>query len=300
MEGLEVFTNTFLLIFIISTMFSIGLGLSLRQIKNVLSNYGLIARGLIVNFLLIPVIAWIITKIIPMDEVIALGFLVISISAGAPFGPKLAQIAKSDVPFAVTMMFVLSVLTVIATPLWLSVFLAPSSLDNASINPLPLLGQILIIYILPLIIGLFVSSKYSTKAQKYMPVALKVSNVSFPIVIVGMVGTNISGFQSLVGSLGIITSIISVLVYAMLGYIFGGSQIATKRSLAFDSAVRNVGLGLLVAAQVFSNQPNVGVMVATYGIIEIVIMGAIGVLWSKRGSHHASEIIQQSPTKKSS
>ena len=299
MEGLEVFTNTFLLIFIISTMFSIGLGLSLRQIKNVLSNYGLIARGLIVNFLLIPVIAWIITKIIPMDEVIALGFLVISISAGAPFGPKLAQIAKSDVPFAVTMMFVLSLLTVIATPLWLGVFLGPSSLDNATINPLPLLGQILVIYILPLIIGIFVSSKYSTKAQKYRPVALKVSNVSFPIVIVGMVATNISGFQSLVGSLGIITSIISVLVYAMLGYIFGGSQIATKRSLAFDSAVRNVGLGLLVAAQVFSNQPNVGVMVATYGIIEIVIMGVIGILWSKRGSHHASEIIQ-SPTKKSS
>jgi len=297
MEGLEVFTNTFLLIFIISTMVSIGLGLSLRQIKNVLSNYGLMARGLIVNFLLIPIIAWIMTKIIPMDEVTALGFLVVSISAGAPFGPKLAQIAKSDVPFAVTMMFVLSVLTVIATPLWLSVFLGPSSSNNASINPLPLLGQILVIYILPLIIGLFVSSKYSTNAQKYRPVALKVSNVSFPIVIVGMVATNISGFQSLIGSLGIITSIISVVVYAILGYIFGGPQIATKRSLAFDSAVRNVGLGLLVAAQVFSNQPNVGVMVATFGIIQIVIMGAIGVLWSKRRARDASEITQQSSTK---
>jgi BASS family bile acid:Na+ symporter len=274
-------------------MFSIGLGLSLRQIKKVLSNYSLIARGLIVNFLLVPVIAWIVTKIIPMDEVIALGYLVISISAGAPFGPKLAQIAKSDVPFAVTMMFVLSIITVIATPLWLSVFLGPSSSDNTSINPLPLLGQILVIYILPLIIGLFVSSKYSTNAQKYKPVALKVSNVSFPIVIVGMVATNISGFQSLIGSLGIITSIISVVVYAMLGYIFGGPQIGTKRSLAFDSAVRNVGLGLLVAAQVFPNQPNVGVMVATFGIIQIVIMGAIGALWSKRRVHDASEMMQR-------
>lgn len=293
MEGLEVFTNIFLLIFIISTMIAIGLGLSLRQIKNVLSNYRLIARGLIVNFLLVPIIAWILTKIIPMDEVIALGFLVISISAGAPFGPKLAQIAKSDVPFAITMMFVLSIITVIATPLWLSVFLGPSSLNSASINPLPLLGQILVIYIFPLIIGLFVSNKYSTIAQKYKPVALKISNVSFPIVIVGMVVTNISGFQSLIGSLGIITSIISVVVYAMLGYIFGGPQIATKRSLAFDSAVRNVGLGLLIAAQVFSNQPIVGVMVATFGIIQIVIMGAIGVLWSKRRVHDASEMMQR-------
>jgi predicted Na+-dependent transporter len=298
MEALEVFTNTFLSFFIISTMVSIGLGLSLRQIKNILSNYGLIARGLIVNLLLVPIIAWIMTKIIPMDEVIALGFLVASISAGAPFGPKLAQIAKSDVPFAVTMMFVLSVLTVIATPLWLSVFLGPSSLDNASINPLPLLGQILVIYILPLIIGLFVSSKYSTNAQKYRPVALKVSNLSFPIVIVAIIATNVSGFQSLIGSLGIITSIISVVVYAMLGYIFGGPQIATKRSLAFDSAVRNGGLGLLLSAQVFSNEPKVGIMVATFGIIETVIMGMIGVLWSKRRASDAGENIQQPTTEK--
>ena len=298
MEALEVFTNTFLYLFIISTMVSIGLGLSLRQIKNVLSNYRLIARGLIVNLLLVPIIAWIMTKIIPMDEVIALGFLVASISAGAPFGPKLAQIAKSDVPFAVTMMFVLSVLTVIATPLWLSIFLGHSSLDNASINPLPLLGQILVIYILPLIIGLFVSSKYSTNAQKYRPVALKVSNLSFPIVIVAIIATNVSGFQSLIGSLGIITSIISVVVYAMLGYIFGGPQIATKRSLAFDSAVRNGGLGLLLSAQVFSNEPKVGIMVATFGIIETVIMGMIGVLWSKRRASDAGENIQQPTTEK--
>jgi bile acid:Na+ symporter, BASS family len=298
MEALEVFTNTFLYLFIISTMVSIGLGLSLRQIKNVLSNYGLIARGLIVNLLLVPIIAWIMTKIIPMDEVIALGFLVASISAGAPFGPKLAQIAKSDMPFAFIMMFVLSVLTVIATPLWLSVFLGPSSLNNASINPLPFLGQILVIYILPLIIGLFVSSKYSTNAQKYRPVALKVSNLSFPIVIVAIIATNVSGFQSLIGSLGIITSIISVVVYAMLGYIFGGPQIATKRSLAFDSAVRNGGLGLLLSAQVFSNEPKVGIMVATFGIIETVIMGMIGVLWSKRRASDAGENIQQPTTEK--
>jgi predicted Na+-dependent transporter len=293
MEGLEAFTNVVLLIQIISTMGSIGLGLNTKQIKNVLSNYSLMARGLVVNFLLVPIIAWVMTKIIPMDEIIAIGFLVASISAGAPFGPKLAQIAKSDVPFAVTMMFVLSVLTVVATPIWLSVFLGSSSISNVSINPLPLLGQILVIYILPLLIGLFVNSKCTTKAQKYRPLALKVSNLSFPIVIVGIIATNISGFQSLVGSLGIITSIISVVIYAVLGFVLGGPQIASKRSLAFNSAVRNGGLGLLLAAQAFSNHPKVGIMVVTFGIVQTVIMIAIAALWSKRRAADTGEIIPQ-------
>jgi BASS family bile acid:Na+ symporter len=293
MEGLEAFTNVVLLIQIISTMGSIGLGLNTKQIKNVLSNYSLMARGLVVNFLLVPIIAWVMTKIIPMNEIIAIGFLVASISAGAPFGPKLAQIAKSDVPFAVTMMFVLSVLTVVATPIWLSVFLGSSSISNVSINPLPLLGQILVIYILPLLIGLFVNSKYTTKAQKYRPLALKVSNLSFPIVIVGIIATNISGFQSLVGSLGIITSIISVVIYAVLGFVLGGPQIASKRSLAFNSAVRNGGLGLLLAAQAFSNHPKVGIMVVTFGIVQTVIMIAIAALWSKRRAADTDEIIPQ-------
>jgi predicted Na+-dependent transporter len=84
----------------------------------------------------------------------------------------------------------------------------------------------------------------------------------------------------------------------MLGYIFGGPQIATKRSLAFDSAVRNGGLGLLLSAQVFSNEPKVGIMVATFGIIETVIMGMIGVLWSKRRASDAGENIQQPTTEK--
>lgn len=98
MDALELFTNIVVFIQIIrTTMVSMGLGLNTTQIKKVLSNYTLITWGLIVNFLLIPFIAWVMTKIIPMDEVIAIGFHVALISAGDPFSPKLAQTAKSDV-----------------------------------------------------------------------------------------------------------------------------------------------------------------------------------------------------------
>ena len=213
MGVLESLLGLAVVMLITSTMFSIGLGLNLRQIKSVLSNYSLMARGLIVNFLVIPVVAFALTKIIPMDEVISIGFLVASVCAGAPIAPKLAQIAKADVPFAVTMMVVLSALTIIATPIWLFVFLGPTTLSEASIDPLPLIGQIIAIYLLPMIIGIFINTKHSTKALKFKPLALRVSNLTLPIVIALIVITNLSGLSALFGSLGIITSIASVVIY---------------------------------------------------------------------------------------
>jgi len=283
MASIEVISNFVLYIFIITTMVSIGLGLNIKKIKSILSNYSFMARGLLVNFLLIPIIAWVMTKVIPMEESVAIGFLLASISAGAPFSPKLAQVAKSDVPFAVTMMFVLLVLAVVVTPGWLSVFLNSSASGGVSINTLAILSQIIIVYLLPLLIAILAGSKYSNKVEKCRRLLLKISNVAFIIVIVLTLATSMSGLESLVGSFGIIAGIISVPIYAVLGYLLGGPRITTKRSLSFNSAVRNTGLGLLIASHSFSNTATVGVMVITFGIIQTVIMASVAALWSKRG-----------------
>jgi BASS family bile acid:Na+ symporter len=112
-----------LITFIVSTTLSIGLTVNLKQIKGIISNHRLMAKGLAANFLIIPVEAWILTQIIPMEESISTCSLLVSVCAGAALVPKLAQIARSDIPFAATMMFILSALTAFITPLRLSLFL---------------------------------------------------------------------------------------------------------------------------------------------------------------------------------
>jgi len=124
--GLLIVKDIAVITFIVSTMLSIGLSVNLKQIKAIILNYKLMAKGLLVNFLIVPAIAWILAHIIPMEESISTGFLLISVCAGAALGPKLAQKSRSDVPFAATMMFILLALTAFITPLWLSVFLGSS------------------------------------------------------------------------------------------------------------------------------------------------------------------------------
>jgi predicted Na+-dependent transporter len=71
-------------------------------------------------------------------------------------------------------------------------------------------------------------------------------------------------------------SLVSVGIYGLVEYLLGGPYLATKHSLAFNSSVRNVGVALLIAAQSFSSQPNVSILVAVFGMIQIiVIMGGI-------------------------
>jgi predicted Na+-dependent transporter len=65
----------------------------------------------------------------------------------------------------------------------------------------------------------------------------------------------------------------------------------TRQSLAFDSAVRNGGLGILLAVQAFSHEPKVVVMVAVFGIVETIVMLATATLLARRKSPDLTEKI---------
>lgn len=79
--------------------------------------------------------------------------------------------------------------------------------------------------------------------------------------------TNLSGLITLIGSLGIVTSLVGIMIYGTLGYILGGPRITTKRSLAFDTGIRNEAAALLIATRAFSDQPNVAVVVVVFGMM---------------------------------
>jgi BASS family bile acid:Na+ symporter len=132
-----------------------------------------------------------------------------------------------------------------------------------------------------MLIGILINNRYPDRI-KYRALLEKVSNILLIVVIVLILATNLSGFITLIGSLGIITSLVSIIIYGMLGYVLGGSRIAIKRSLAFDTGVRNEAAALLIATQSFSDQPNVAIVVVVFGMMQLIIMGVMAYYWSKK------------------
>jgi BASS family bile acid:Na+ symporter len=68
--------------------------------------------------------------VIPLEESLQIGLIVLATAAGAPFLPKLVQVAKGEVAFGVGLMVLLMVVTIVYIP-----FILPIFLPGVSVNP---------------------------------------------------------------------------------------------------------------------------------------------------------------------
>ncbi|HEY6423692.1 MAG TPA: hypothetical protein VIY28_10695, partial [Pseudonocardiaceae bacterium] len=75
MSPLQTLQNLFTLAFVITSMASVGLSLTFTQILQPLKNTRLVLLGLAVNFLIVPAVAFALSKIIPLDQDVQIGLL---------------------------------------------------------------------------------------------------------------------------------------------------------------------------------------------------------------------------------
>jgi BASS family bile acid:Na+ symporter len=127
------FDKIYALVFVVSSMLGMGLGLSIRQIATPLRNLRLVGLSVITNFILMPVVALVLARILRLDQPLGVGLLLLGAAAGAPFLPKLAQIARGNLAFAVGLMVLLMVVTVGYLPVVLPQLLPGVSVDSAKI-----------------------------------------------------------------------------------------------------------------------------------------------------------------------
>ena len=70
------------IVFAVTSMFSVGVTYTLRQIVGPLRSLRLVALSLVANFLLVPAWAVLLTWLLQLDEPYAIGILLVSTAAG--------------------------------------------------------------------------------------------------------------------------------------------------------------------------------------------------------------------------
>jgi len=128
LSALQTLQKLFTLAFVVTSMMSMGLSLTVSQILQPLRNIRLVTLALAANFVVVPAVAFALSRIIPLDQDVQIGLLLMGTAAGAPFLPKLTQIAKADVAFAVGLMTLLLLVTIVYLPIVLPLLLPGSRL----------------------------------------------------------------------------------------------------------------------------------------------------------------------------
>src|SRR5690348_9942794 len=117
MELMQKTIPVVVLIFVVSSMLAMGLGLAVGEIVAPLRNVRRIVMSLLANFVVVPLIALALAALLRLDQPLGVGLLLLGSAAGAPFLPKLAQLAKGNLAFAVGLMVLLMVITIGYLPL---------------------------------------------------------------------------------------------------------------------------------------------------------------------------------------
>ncbi|MEJ2263372.1 MAG: bile acid:sodium symporter [Anaerolineales bacterium] len=263
-EIIQVLSNIFTLVFVVSSMLALGLSLTMQQITGPLRDVNLVVRVLLANFILVPLVAYLINLVIPMDEPLSIGLILLATAAGAPFLPKLVQMAKGEVATGVGLMVLLMVTTVIYVPLVL-----PLLLPGVSVNPLDIASSLVVLMLIPLGIGLFIKARYPETAAGLQPTFAQAANVGLLGLVVTMLLLNWRTVLGTVGSGAILAALIFVVLSFVIGYFLAPAT--TRSTLGLGTAQRNIAAAMVVAGDNFTD-PNVLIMVLVGAILMMALL----------------------------
>ena len=275
----EILNLTFkvsVLIFVIGSMLSMGLSLTMQQILEPLKNIRLVLFSLIANFVLIPLLIFGIIAVVPLTEGEKIGLILLSLAAGAPFLPKLAGIARSNIAFSIGLMLLLMVVTIFYLPVVL-----PLVLKGAAVSSWAIARSLITLMLIPLIAALLVRAYFEKTAGKLVPLFTAITNIALVVLTVVLI---VLHYQSLLNMIGYgMLSVFLLLIGAMIiGYLLGGPGKDTRNVLALGTGQRNISAAILVATQNFGDDPEVTLILVATAIFGLVIMLPVAARMGKR------------------
>jgi BASS family bile acid:Na+ symporter len=269
MDGtaLDVLVGVSTLVFVVTSMISMGLSLTLRQVLDALSSARLVVMALLVNFVAVPAAAFAIDLVLDLDEGLFIGLILISVAGGAPFLPKLVQVAKGDAALSVGLMVLLMVATVIVMPLAL-----PLLLEGAAVDPWDIASSLLFLMLLPLGLSLVVRARYPEPAESAVGGFGTVSSVAMAFLAVGGIIANWREVVSLLGTRGILAAVLLIAVAFALGYGAGGGDTATRTVMGLGAGQRNLAAAFVVAVQNFTDDADVLAFVIVASLVGLLLL----------------------------
>ena len=275
------------MLFVILNSFGLGLRLPVgRLLAQVLAHRKIAVWVLVINFVIIPLvfIGYLLTIASSIPDEIKVGFCVAALSAGMPFAPILAKLAKADAGIATTLLVVLTVATVIALPLGL-----PLAIDAVDANLKPSVWDVawplLLFLLLPLVLGCGFRVWWPDLTPPLEQWTVRVAilcllfNLNFTLVAYW------SLFEQEWGTESYIAAIAGPFIGLGCGYLLVAGlrvkDVGIRHATEVTTAIRNIAPMLLMMIFPFGADPLVTVSITILNTVGITIVLLFVLVWRR-------------------
>jgi len=238
-------------------MLGLGLGLTVDDFSRVVK----IPRDFLVGFLcqviLLPIIAFILIKIIPMPIEIALGVMVIAAAPGGVTSNILTKFANGDVALSVSLTAIVSILSIISVPLiiFTSADLLGVSEINREISMASMSIKMFFVVTIPVIFGMIIRSFMTDFIVSKTLFIQRISVILFMLVFISIWVEEWDRIISFISRAGLVSFILNV-VMIFIGYYVAKyltSGVAQRKCISLECGLQNGTLAVFVATQLFDD-----------------------------------------------
>lgn len=237
-------------LFLTIIMFTMGLTLTVPDFQMVLKRPLPVFIGVVAQFVIMPVLAVLVAKMMGLNPALAVGLLMLGSVPGGTSSNVIAFLCRGDVALSVTMTSVSTMVSPIMTPILMLLLSGTATEVDGAGMAWSLVQTVL----LPVIIGLTLRVFLNRWINRIMPVLPWLSILGIGGVVFGAVANNAERLLS-VGLIVFVAVIVHNVLGYMLGYytgrLFRFSEPA-NRTMAIEIGTQSAGLASGMAGRFFS------------------------------------------------
>lgn len=267
-------------------MFGIALEISSNDFKQLFKKPKLVLTGVFSQFILLPLVTFLLIITIKPLPSIALGMVMVAACPGGNISNFITHLSKGNTALSVTLTAIATLLAIVMTPLnlqfWGSLY-EPTGilLREVAISPFEMIKLVSLLLGLPLILGMglnYLKPKLALQLARFFKVTSLLFFVALIFLALYKNKAIFLDYVFYVFWIVVLHNLIAFLTGFSLAKAMGFSKENT-RSITIETGIQNSGLGLLLIFTFFDGLGGMALLTAFWGIWHLVSGLLLASVW---------------------
>ena len=238
-------------------MFGLGLGLTTQDFLRILKQPKDFFIGFACQLILLPIIAFLLIKILNTPLELALGVMIIAAAPGGVTSNVLTKFANGDVALSVSLTAIISLVSIFTVPLivFKSAELLGVSYIAKDISMVGISLKMFLVVTMPVMIGMVIRKLATDFISGKMLIIQRISILLFVLVFIAIwveEWEKITSFITRAGLIALILNVVMMTVGFYMAKVFA-TGMDQRKCISLECGLQNGTLAVFVSTQIFDN-----------------------------------------------
>ena len=256
-------------------MLGLGMSLTIQDFLRVIKIPKDFLVGFICQLILLPLVAFILIKLLNLPSELAIGVMLIAAAPGGVTSNILTKFANGDVALSISLTAIISLISIITVPFIVFNSIDFFEIDNVSkdVSMTVIALKMFFVVTVPVIIGMIINKFAKNFIVNKALIIQRASIFLFVFVFIAIYIEEWDNIISFIGRAGLIALILNITMMIIGFYAakFFASGVAQQKSISLECGLQNGTLAVFVGTQIFGGSSMVFVVpAAAYALIMMI------------------------------